>query len=91
MNIAIIADGKEQKGGTLEIIHHIKSALKDNKISVEYVNEEKYLPKIFPLKWKNLFRFFYLRKISRIDLSQYDIIITLQPDSHCARHRNHIV
>jgi glycosyltransferase involved in cell wall biosynthesis len=91
MNIAIIADGKEQEGGTKEVIGHIKSALQDNKISVEYVNEEKYLPKFFPLKWKNMFRFFYLRNISKIDLSQYDIAITLQPDSHCAKHRNHIV
>jgi glycosyltransferase involved in cell wall biosynthesis len=91
MNIAIIADGKEQEGGTKEVICHIKSALKDNRISVEYVNEEKYLPKFFPVKWKNMFRFFYLRKISKIDFSQYDITITLQPDSHCARHRNHIV
>ena len=91
MKIGIIADGKEQEGGTKEVINHIKRSFQDRDIGVEYVNEETYLPKIFPIKWKDIFRLFYLREISNIDLSRYDTVITLQPDSHCIKHKNHIV
>lgn len=91
MKIGVIADGKEQEGGTKEVISHIKRAFQNSDISIEYVNEENFLPKFFPIRWKDAFRFFYLRKISHIDLSKYGLVITLQPDSHCIRHKNHIV
>jgi glycosyltransferase involved in cell wall biosynthesis len=91
MKIGIVADGKEQEGGTKEVINHIKRSFQNIDIVVEYVNEETYLPKIFPIKWKDIFRLFYLREISNIDLSRYDTVITLQPDSHCIKHKNHIV
>jgi glycosyltransferase involved in cell wall biosynthesis len=91
MKIGVIADGKEQEGGTKEVINHIKRAFQSNDIVVEYVNEENHLPKTFPIRWKDMFRFFYLRKISKIDFSRYDIVITLQPDSHCIKHKNHVV
>ena len=76
MKIVIIADGKEQEGSTKEVISHIKRTLRNNDILVKYINEENYLPKIFPIKWKDIFRLFYLRKISNIDLSAYDIVVT---------------
>jgi glycosyltransferase involved in cell wall biosynthesis len=91
MKIGVIADGKEQEGGTKEVINHIKRTFQNSDIGVEYVNEENYLPKVFPIRWKDMFRFFYLRKISNIDFSRYDIVITLQPDSHCIKHKNHVV
>jgi glycosyltransferase involved in cell wall biosynthesis len=91
MKIGVIADGKEQEGGTKEVINHIKRTLQNSEIGVEYVSEENYLPKVFPIKWKDMFRFFYLRNVSNIDFSRYDTVVTLQPDSHCIKHKNHIV
>ncbi len=94
MRIAIVADDIVQEGGTKEVIKHMKRTLddNDNQLSIEYVNSEKYFPRYLPSKWKDLFRIFYLAKISNTDdFSQFDVIITLQPDSHCISHRNHIV
>lgn len=94
MRIAIIADDIVKEGGTKEVIKHMRRALddNDNQLSIEYVNSEKYFPRYLPTKWKDLFRIFYLGKISNADdFSQFDVIITLQPDSHCLSHRNHIV
>jgi glycosyltransferase involved in cell wall biosynthesis len=95
MRIAIIADDIVKEGGTKEVIKHMRRALDDDnehQLSIEYVNSEKYFPRYLPTKWKDLFRIFYLGKISNADdFSQFDVIITLQPDSHCINHRNHIV
>jgi glycosyltransferase involved in cell wall biosynthesis len=94
MRIAIIADDIVKEGGTKEVIKHMRRALDDNdhQLCIEYVNSEKYFPRYLPIKWKDLFRIFYLGKISNTDdFSQFDVIITLQPDSHCISHRNHIV
>jgi glycosyltransferase involved in cell wall biosynthesis len=95
MRIAIIADDIVKEGGTKEVIKHMRRALvddNDNQLSIEYVNSEKYFPRYLPTKWKDLFRIFYLGKISNADdFSQFDVIITLQPDSHCISHRYHIV
>jgi glycosyltransferase involved in cell wall biosynthesis len=61
-------------------------------IVVEYINREKYLLKYFPRRYKDLFRIFYLNRIYNDNsFRQFDIAITLQPDSHCIRHENHIV
>jgi glycosyltransferase involved in cell wall biosynthesis len=94
MRIAIIADDIGKEGGTKEVIKHMKRAIddSDNQLSIEYVNSEKYFPRYLPTKWKDLFRISYLSKISNTDdFSQFDLVITLQPDSHCINHRNHIV
>ena len=94
MRIVIIADDIVKEGGTKQVIKHIRRALDDNdhQLYVEYVNSEKYFPRYLPTKWKDLFRVFYLRRISNADdFSQFDLVITLQPDSHCISHRNHIV
>jgi glycosyltransferase involved in cell wall biosynthesis len=95
MRIAIIADDIVKEGGNKQVIKHMRRALDDNndhQLSIEYVNSEKYFPQYLPTKWKDLFRIFYLGKISNTDdFSQFDLIITLQPDSHCISHRNHIV
>jgi glycosyltransferase involved in cell wall biosynthesis len=94
MRIAIIADDIVKEGGNKQVIKHMMRALDDNdhQLYVEYVNIEKYFPRYLPSKWKDLFRIFYLRRISNTDdFSQFDLIITLQPDSHCINHRNHIV
>ncbi len=94
MRIVIIADDIVKEGGTKQVIKHMRRALDDNdhQLYVEYVNSEKYFPRYLPTKWKDLFRVFYLRRISNADdFSQFDLVITLQPDSHCISHRNHIV
>lgn len=93
MRIAIIADDIVKEGGSKEVIKHIMRALDDDhELYIEYVNSEKYFPRYLPSKWKDLFRIFYLGRISNTDnFSQFDVIITLQPDSHCLSHRNHIV
>jgi len=92
MRIGIIADDIEKEGGTNQIIKHMIKALdNDQELWIEYVNSEKYFPRYIPSKWKVLFRILYLYKISRADYSRFDIVITLQPDSHCIRHPNHIV
>ena len=50
------------------------------------------MPKYLPKRWIDLFRIFYLRNISKDDyFKQFDIAITLQPDSHCIKHKNHII
>jgi glycosyltransferase involved in cell wall biosynthesis len=92
MRILIIADDVVKEGGTKEVIKHIIRALeKDHQLYIDYINSENYLPRYVPSKWKDLFRILYLGKVSNADFSQFDIIITLQPDSHCIIHRNHIV
>jgi glycosyltransferase involved in cell wall biosynthesis len=91
MRVAIVGDDVEKEGGTSQIIKHIIRALDDGQLAFEYVNSEIYFPKYIPSKWKVLYRFLYLRRISKADFSKFDMVITLQPDSHCIRHRNHIV
>ena len=91
MRLAIVGDEIEKEGGTSQIIKHIIRTLDNGQLKFEYVNSEIYFPKYIPRKWKVLFRFLYLRRISKADFSKFDIVITLQPDSHCVRHRNHVV
>lgn len=98
LRIIILADYKENEGGTNEVIKHIMRALNSRnsnshqEIIVEYINREKYLPKYFPRRWIDLFRIFYLNRIYNDGyFRQFDIAITLHPDSHCIRHENHIV
>jgi glycosyltransferase involved in cell wall biosynthesis len=100
LRIIILADYKEKEGGTNEVIKHMIRALTGSndssntqqEIFVEYINREKYLPKYLPRRWKDLFRIFYLNRISNDSyFRQFDIAITLQPDSHCIRHENHVV
>jgi len=91
MQVLILADERQKEGGNNEIIKHMISALYDHKIQVKYIKSEEYLPRYLPRKWKDLFRIFYLARISTADFSGFDISITLQPDSHCIRHRNHII
>ena len=91
MRVLILADGRKKEGGNNEIINHLINALDGHKLLIKYINSEKYLPRYLPRKWKDLFRIFYLAKLSDADFSEFDIIITLQPDSHCIRHRNHII
>ena len=91
MRVLILADERQKEGGNNEIIKHMINALYDHKIHVKYINIEEYLPRYLPRKWKDLFRIFYLSKISTADFSGFDISITLQPNSHCIRHRNHII
>ena len=91
MRVLILADGRKKEGGNNEIINHLINALDGHKVLIKYINSEKYLPSYLPRKWKDLFRILYLAKLSDADFSEFDIIITLQPDSHCIRHRNHII
>jgi glycosyltransferase involved in cell wall biosynthesis len=91
MQVLILADERQKEGGNNEIIKHMISALYDHKIQVKYIKSEEYLPSYLPRKWRDLFRIFYLARISTADFSGFDISITLQPDSHCIRHRNHII
>ena len=96
MKIVIIADSEQKQGGTNEVIKDIINALynedKKHEIVVNYINREKYLPQYLPKRLINLFRIFYLRNISKDNyFDQFDIAITLQPDSHCIRHKNHII
>ena len=91
MRVLILADERQKEGGNYEIIKHLTSALYDHKIQVKYIKSEEYLPRYLPRKWKDLFRIFYLARISTADFSGFDISITLQPDSHCIRHTNHII
>lgn len=94
LKIIIIADSKEEQGGTNKVIKHIIKALDNtnNEIIVDYINKEKYMPKYLPKRWLSLYRIFYLRNISHDDyFKQFDIAITLQPDSHCIKHKNHII
>jgi glycosyltransferase involved in cell wall biosynthesis len=94
LKIIILADSKEEQGGTNKVIKHIIKALDNtnNEIIVDYINKEKYMPKYLPKRWLSLYRIFYLRNISNDDyFKQFDIAITLQPDSHCIKHKNHII
>ncbi|MGI9011698.1 MAG: hypothetical protein ACR2F1_11005, partial [Nitrososphaeraceae archaeon] len=83
VKIIILADSKEEQGGTNKVIKHMIKALDNtnNEIIVDYINKEKYMPKYLPKKWIALYRIFYLRNISNDDyFKQFDIAITLQPD-----------
>ena len=94
LKIIILADLKQQQGGTNKVIKHMIKALdnSNHEIVVDYINKEKYLPKYLPKRWISLFRIFYLHNISKDDyFNQFDIAITLQPDSHCIKHKNHII
>lgn len=91
MRIAIIADryGGEQ-GGNSKVMSHIASGLADHDVHMIYILPDRYLPS-YLRKWEHLFRVWYLHKVSKTDVSSFDMIITLQPDSHCIRHSNHII
>ena len=96
MKIIILADSEQKQGGTNEVIKDIIKALdKDNKeheIVVNYINREKYLPEYLPKRFIDLFRIFYLHNVSKDNsFAHFDIAVTLQPDSHCIRHKNHII
>jgi len=82
------------QGGTNEVIKNIMNVLNRNKhdIVVDHLDREKYLPNYLPKRWIDLFRIFYLRNISKDDyFKQFDLVITLHPDSHCIKHTNHII
>ena len=94
LRIIILSDLKQKQGGTNEIIKSIINALDKNnhEIVVDYIDREKYLPKGLPKRWIDLFRIFYLHQISKDNyFNQFDIAITLHPDSHCINHTNHII
>ena len=96
MKIIILADSEQKQGGTNEVIKDIIKALdnenKKPEIVVNYINREKYLPEYLPKRLINLFRIFYLHNVSKDNsFAHFDIAITLQPDSHCIRHKNHII
>jgi glycosyltransferase involved in cell wall biosynthesis len=66
---------------------------KSLQVDVEYISSEEYLPHYLPQNLKELFRPFYLRNISQ-DTTTFmtaDLIITTQPNSHCIKHKNHII
>jgi glycosyltransferase involved in cell wall biosynthesis len=62
-------------------------------VDVKYIISEEYLPHYLPQDLKELFRPIYLRNISR-DTTSFmtaDLIITTQPNSHCIKHKNHMM
>lgn len=63
---------------------HMIKALAGHEVQVMYVLNDR-------ARWAHLLRFWHLRSVSRMDLSGFDLVITLQPDSHCIRHHNHVV
>ena len=94
MRIIILSDLKQKQGGTNEIIKNIINALgkSNHEIVVDYIDREKYMPKYLPKRWIDLFRIFYLHRITKDNyFNQFDIAITLHPDSHCIKHKNHII
>jgi glycosyltransferase involved in cell wall biosynthesis len=66
---------------------------KSLQVDVEYIISEKYLSHYLPQNLKELFRPLYLRNISRntTTFMTADLIITTQPNSHCIKHKNHII
>jgi glycosyltransferase involved in cell wall biosynthesis len=61
-------------------------------VDIVYIKSAEYLPNHLPHRLKELFRLFYLRNISLEDIfDPADLVITTQPNSHCIRHRNHII
>jgi glycosyltransferase involved in cell wall biosynthesis len=94
LKILILSDLKQIQGGTNEVIKNIINVLNKNhhNIVVDHLAREKYLPKYLPKRWIDLFRIFYLHNISKDDyFKQFDLVITLHPDSHCIKHTNHII
>jgi hypothetical protein len=100
MRIVILADEKQKAGGNDEVIRHLEQAFLLHQeafsgpltVDVQYVNSSDYLPPYLPARFKDLFRLVYLRNISlSTRFSGYDLAISLQPDSHCVRHKNHVV
>ena len=100
MRIVILADEKQKVGGNNEVIQHLKQAFSRHPkafaepltIDVEYVNSSDYLPSYLPRRFKDLFRLVYLRNISAsAQFSESDLVISLQPDSHCIRQKNHVI
>jgi glycosyltransferase involved in cell wall biosynthesis len=93
MRIAIISDQQVKQGGTSEIIKHMDKALSPvHQITARYLNREEYMPRLFPKRWESIYRILFLRLVSKDrQFDRFDMIITLQPDSHCIKHRNHIV
>jgi glycosyltransferase involved in cell wall biosynthesis len=62
------------------------------RLDIVYLKSAEYLPNHFPHRLKELFRLFYLRNISLENMfDSADLVITTQPNSHCIRHRNHII
>lgn len=100
MRIVILADGKQKAGGNNEVIRHLEQAFllhqkafaESLTIDVQYVNSSDYLPHYLPTRLKDLFRLVYLRNVSlSTRFSEYDLAISLQPDSHCIRHKYHVI
>ena len=91
MSVAIISDGVPEEGGNNEVIKHLVKSLSEYNVRVEYIRFENFYPKSLPIRGKEFLRFVYLLRLARADYGQYDLIITLQPDSHHIRHRRHIV
>jgi glycosyltransferase involved in cell wall biosynthesis len=100
MRIMILADEKQKVGGNNEVIQHLKKAFlrhpnmlaEPPTIDVEYVNSDEYLPPYVPRRLKELFRLVFLRNISASTrFSEFDLVISLQPNSHCIRHKNHVI
>lgn len=91
MSIAIISDEGPEEGGNNEVIKHLVKSLSEYDVRVEYIRVENFYPKSIPIRWKELLRFAYLVRLARADYGRYDLIITLQPNSHYIRHRRHFV
>jgi glycosyltransferase involved in cell wall biosynthesis len=90
--IGIVADEGLSEGGNNQIIRHLSEALNQSyTVQIEFIKIEKYYPRYLPVKWKDVFRFLFLRRVSKANFEKYDLIITLQPTSHCVRHRRHLV
>src|SRR6266511_1998807 len=70
-----------------------KDEAKSLEVDVEYIISAQYLPHYLPQKLKDLFRPVYLRNISRETkrFTMANLIITTQPNSHCIKHKNHII
>jgi glycosyltransferase involved in cell wall biosynthesis len=66
---------------------------KSLQVDVEYIVSKEYVPAYLPQNLKELFRPLYLGNISQ-DTTTFltaDLIITTQPNSHCIKHKNHII
>ena len=70
-----------------------KDEAKCLQVDVEYIISTQYLPNFIPRKLKDLFRPIYLRNISRETkkFARASLIITTQPNSHCIKHKNHLI
>lgn len=66
---------------------------KSLQVDIDYIISSQYLPEFLPPKLKDLFRPIYLRNISRESrkFATANLIITTQPNSHCIRHKHHLI